>query len=122
MKILFLLFQMRRRRLARLAGLETSISTNSSSNSGTGSISPGTPGPSRSSSGPIMSPPTQQLQHPEAPMEVEDSSDKQFNTSGVDVDSGIENMEVEDSDRKELAPRSRVHVSAIYFVVYLENC
>lgn len=41
-------------------------------------------------------------------MEVEDSSEKQCNTSGVDVDSGIENMEVEESDRKELAPRSRV--------------
>ncbi|XP_046429762.1 ubiquitin conjugation factor E4 B [Neodiprion fabricii] len=103
--------EMRKRRLARLAGLETSISTNSS-NSGTGSISPGTPGPSRSSSGPIMSPPTQQLQHPEHPMEVEDSSEKQCNTSGVDVDSGIENMEVEESDRRELAPRSRTTSSS----------
>lgn len=50
----------------------------------------------------------QLLTDKEAAMEVEDSScEKQFN-SGVDVDSGIENMEVEDSDRKEVAPRSRV--------------
>jgi ubiquitin conjugation factor E4 B len=46
----------------------------------------------------------------EAPMEVEDNCEKQCNSSGVDVDSGIENMEVEDTDRKEIAPRSRVGV------------
>lgn len=46
-----------------------------------------------------------------APMEVEDGScEKQFN-SGVDVDSGIENMEVEDLDRKDITPRSRVSVN-----------
>lgn len=43
-------------------------------------------------------------------MEVEESSDKQCNTSGIDVDSGIENMEVEESDRKDSIPRSRVSV------------
>lgn len=52
--------------------------------------------------------PLLQLSEGEAPMEVEDNCEKQFNSSGVDVDSGIENMEVEDSDRKETAPRSRV--------------
>lgn len=45
-------------------------------------------------------------------MEVEDNCQKQENqcnsSSGVDVDSGIENMEVEDSDKKEAVSRSRV--------------
>lgn len=44
-------------------------------------------------------------------MEVEDNCEKQCNnSSGVDVDSGVENMEVEDLDRKELLPRSRVSI------------
>lgn len=104
--------EMRRRRLARLAGLDTSGSL-MNSNSGTGSVSPSTPGPSRMSPGPAMSPPIQQqLQHPEASMEIEDNSDKQCNTSGVDVDSGIENMEVEESDRKEPTSRSRTTSSS----------
>ena len=60
-----------------------------------------------------LPPPARQLHDNEAPMEVEDSiCDKQFNSSGVDVDSGIENMEVEDSDRKEIPPRSRVRLFA----------
>lgn len=45
---------------------------------------------------------------PPQPMEVEDNCEKQCNSSGVDVDSGIENMEVEESDRKDHVPRSRV--------------
>ncbi|OXU26331.1 hypothetical protein TSAR_003121 [Trichomalopsis sarcophagae] len=54
----------------------------------------------------------QLLTDKEAAMEVEDSScEKQFN-SGVDVDSGIENMEVEDSDRKDVTPRSRTTSSS----------
>lgn len=49
-------------------------------------------------------------------MEVEESSDKQCNNSGIDVDSGIENMEVEESDRKDSIPRSRVS-----FFLYWKN-
>lgn len=160
---------MRKRRLARLAGLNTNNAAASSSN--TTSISPSTPGPSKVFTGSIVSPSIQQLQHVEIPMplsvqqelqraeipispsiqqqlqhaeipiplsiqqqlqradiptspsiqqqlqsveipmEVEESSDKQCNTFGVDVDSGIENMEVEESDRKDSIPRSRVSCS-----------
>ncbi|XP_058788728.1 ubiquitin conjugation factor E4 B [Phymastichus coffea] len=49
----------------------------------------------------------QQFAEKEAPMEVEENCEKQLTSSGVDVDSGIENMEVEDSDRKDVTPRSR---------------
>lgn len=100
---------MRKKRLARLAGLNTNNAAASSSNTTTASISPSTPGPSKAFTGSIMSPSIQQqLQRAEIPMEVEESSEKQCNTFGVDVDSGIENMEVEESDRKDSIPRSRV--------------
>ncbi|XP_015606835.1 ubiquitin conjugation factor E4 B [Cephus cinctus] len=91
--------EMRRRRLARLAGFDTAGSKGSST---TEQEAPSTPGPSNILTGSIMSPPIQQPQA-SAPMEVEqpDNSEKQCNTSGVDVDSGIENMEVEESDRKD---------------------
>lgn len=50
----------------------------------------------------------QLLTNKEAAMEVEDGNcEKQF-ISRVDVDSGIENMEVEESYSKEVTPRSRV--------------
>lgn len=98
---------MRKRRLARLAGLNTNNAAASSSNT-TAPISPSTPGPSKAFAEPMISPSIpQQLQRAEIPMEVEES-DKQCNTSGLDVDSGIETMEVEESDRKDSIPRSRV--------------
>lgn len=101
---------MRRRRLARLASLNTNNAAASSSNT-TAPISPSTPGPSKAFAEPMISPSIQhQLQRGEIPMEVEESSDKQCNTSGLDVDSGIETMEVEESDRKDSLPRSRVSI------------
>ncbi|XP_046824698.1 ubiquitin conjugation factor E4 B [Vespa velutina] len=104
--------EMRRRRLARLVGLDNNCSTTNSSNN-TSAISPSTPGPSKAFAGSIMSPAIQQQFHnQEIPMEVEETSEKQCNTSGVDVDSGIENMEVEESDRKEQVPRSRTTSSS----------
>ncbi|KAG7198729.1 hypothetical protein KM043_001720 [Ampulex compressa] len=104
--------EMRKRRLARLAGLDTSSSATSSSNSA-GPVSPSTPGPSKSYGPQAISPSIQQnFQSPEIPMEVEESSDKQYSISGLDVDSGIENMEVEESDRKDAVPRSRTTSSS----------
>lgn len=95
--------------MVRLAGLDN-ISSATTSNHNTGPISPSTPGPSRAFTGQIISPSKQQqFQNPEMPMEVEESNDKQC-TSGVDVDSGIENMEVEESDRKDSKSRSRVSI------------
>lgn len=112
---------MRRRRLARLVGLDNNCSTTNSSNN-TGTISPSTPGPSKAFAGSIMSPAIQQQFHnQEIPMEVEETSDKQCNTSGVDVDSGIENMEVEESDRKEQVPRSRVSIYYIEVFIYINQ-
>jgi len=97
---------MRKRRLARLAGLNTNNTTAGSSTTTTSS-SPSTPGPSKVFTGSMISPSIQQ-QRVDIPMEVEESSDKQCNSSGIDVDSGIENMEVDESDRKDSIPRSRV--------------
>lgn len=97
---------MRRRRLAHLAGLNTSNTAANSTNT-TAPISPNTSGPSTAFAGSISPSTQQQFQHADVPMEVEESSDKQCNTSAIDVDSGIENMEVEESDRKD-SPRSRV--------------
>ncbi|XP_012285979.1 ubiquitin conjugation factor E4 B [Orussus abietinus] len=111
--------EIRRRRLARLAGLETNCPASSSSDAG--ATSPSMPGPSKVSPGPVSSPivrqTSQQPQQQEAPMEVEDNNEKQCNMSGVDVDSGIENMEVDESDRKEVAPRSRTTSSSIEVTV-----
>lgn len=99
---------MRRRRLARLAGLSTN-NVAATSASTTAPISPSTPGPSKTFVEPMM-PPSIQQQRTDIPMEVEESSDKQCNTFGLDVDSGIETMEVEESDRKDSIPRSRVSI------------
>lgn len=99
---------MRRRRLARLAGLNTNNAAATSSNT-TAPISPSTPGPSKTFVEPMI-PASIQQQRSDIPMEVEESSDKQYNTSGLDVDSGIETMEVEESDRKDSVPRSRVSI------------
>ena len=41
-------------------------------------------------------------------MEVDDSQCEKSSVSQVDVDSGIENMEVEETDRKEAGVRHRV--------------
>jgi hypothetical protein len=41
-------------------------------------------------------------------MEVDDSQCEKSSVSQVDVDSGIENMEVEETDRKETGVRHRV--------------
>lgn len=107
---------MRRRRLARLAGLETNIPLSNTDGSNLLN-SPSTPGPSSASTVfPIttlnQTPPTpQQPQNDQldVAMDTEETSEKQCNSSGIDVDSGIENMEVEESDRKENASRSRVN-------------
>lgn len=109
---------MRKRRLARLAGLESGTSPLLSSPNGLScQSSPGTPG------APVTGPVTSSLSSPmsgvspvsltgdksiDAAMETDDNNEKQFNNSGIDVDSGIENMEVEESDRKDNSRRSRV--------------
>lgn len=99
---------MRRKRLARLAGLDTSNVPTNSTNS-TIPISPSTPGPSKLFAEQIISPSIQQqFQNTETPMETEENNDKQCQISAVDVDSGIENMEVEESGRKDSIPGSRV--------------
>ena len=99
---------MRRRRLARLAGLTTN-NAGPSLNSTSVPTSPDTPGPSNISPSSVIPPPSlQQPQNQQVSMDVEENSEKHCNTSGIDVDSGIENMEVEESDRKEATPRSRV--------------
>lgn len=100
--------EIRRRRLARLAGLG---SNNASPNTKSTSVptSPDTPGPSNISPN-STAPPL--LQNQQVTMDVEENSEKQCSTSGIDVDSGIENMEVEESDRKEATPRSRTTSSS----------
>jgi hypothetical protein len=52
-------------------------------------------------------------------MEVDDSQCEKSSVSQVDVDSGIENMEVEENDRKEAGVRHRVgsQVSDFLFVI-----
>ncbi|XP_017878482.1 ubiquitin conjugation factor E4 B [Ceratina calcarata] len=122
--------EVRRRRMARLAGLDTIGSTANSNHNNAPSvspasvspvspvlsmspISPNTPGPSKAYTDQIVpNIKQQQFQNPEAPMEVEENNDKQCCSSGMDVDSGIENMEVEDNDRKDLKPRSRTTSSS----------
>lgn len=46
-------------------------------------------------------------------MEVDDSQCEKSSVSQVDVDSGIENMEVEETDRKEAGVRHRVSYSPL---------
>ncbi|XP_076648891.1 ubiquitination factor E4B isoform X2 [Halictus rubicundus] len=102
---------MRRRRMARLAGLDN-ISTATTSDHNAGPVSPSTPGPSKAFTGQMISPSSQQqLQNPEVAMEVEENFYKQC-VSGVDVDSGIENMEVDESDRRDTKSRSRTTSSS----------
>ena len=114
---------MRRRRLARLADLDTSNNepSNSSSNGIISSPESKLPGPSNVQTPATVATPTQPTETPlqdnEAAMEVDDSCEKQCNSSGVDVDSGIENMEVEDSDRKEITPRSRVSKTKFFYAI-----
>lgn len=105
--------------MARLAGLDSFNSTvNISHNNDP--VSPNTPGPSKTFTDQIISPlKQQQFQNPELPMEIEENTNKQCSSSGVDIDSGIENMEVEESERKEVKPRSRVNIN-IYF--YKKKC
>ncbi|XP_076290726.1 ubiquitination factor E4B isoform X1 [Lasioglossum baleicum] len=103
--------EMRRRRMARLAGLDN-ISTAATSDHNAGPVSPSTPGPSKAFTGQMISPSSrQQLQNPEVAMEVEENFYKQC-VSGVDVDSGIENMEVDESDRRDTNSRSRTTSSS----------
>ncbi|XP_043469327.1 ubiquitin conjugation factor E4 B [Leptopilina heterotoma] len=100
--------EIRRRRLARLASLGSN-NASPSTNSTSVPTSPDTPGPSNispNSAAPLL--PQQQ----QVTMDVEENSEKQCSTSGIDVDSGIENMEVEESDRKEATPRSRTTSSS----------
>lgn len=97
---------MRRRRLARLEGLNNSTAVASSSNA----IAPTSPSTSESTkafAGSISSSIQQQLQRTEVPMEIEESTDKQCSITEMDT-TGIENMEVDESDRKDLIPRSHV--------------
>ncbi|XP_014216828.1 ubiquitin conjugation factor E4 B [Copidosoma floridanum] len=112
--------EIRRRRLARLASLDTTRTPPSGSPSATTSPENGVPSspsalqlqPPSAAVSPSVDPTPPQLPEKETPMEVEDSSEKQCNSSGVDVDSGIENMEVDDSDRREIPPRSRTTSSS----------
>lgn len=97
---------MRRRRLARLEGLNNSNAAASSSNA-IAPTSPSTLEPSKAFAESISPSIQQQLQCVDVPMEVDESNDKQCNIIEVD-NSGIENMEVDESDRKDLIPRSRV--------------
>lgn len=95
--------------MARLAGLDN-ICSATTSNHNVDPISPSTPGPSKAFAGQMISPSNQQqFQNPEVAMEVEENNDKQ-SVSGLDVDSGIENMEVEESDRRDTKSRSRVSI------------
>ena len=147
---------MRRRRLARLAGLETAAPLNGTV---TISASPGTPGSSthqqswttmeshnqqqspqqvqrilQQQAQRIQQQQPQQVQQAQltqqpqqaqltqqpqqiASMDVEENSDKQSSTFSVDVDSGIENMEVEESDRKDGPPRSRVSLNLSFYIL-----
>ncbi|XP_018354562.1 PREDICTED: ubiquitin conjugation factor E4 B [Trachymyrmex septentrionalis] len=102
--------EMRRRRLARLEGFNNNNATASSSNA----IAPTSPSTSELSKAfpGSMSPSIQQLQRAEIPMEVEESNDKQCNITEMD-NSGIESMEVDESDRKDSIPRSRTTSSSI---------
>jgi len=99
---------MRRRRLARLEGFNNNNATASSSNA-IASTSPNTSESSKAF-GSISPSIQQQLQRTEIPMEVEESNDKQCNIITEITNSGIENMEVDESDRKDLIPRSRVSI------------
>lgn len=90
---------MRRRRLARLGSSQLAAPAPSLA----------VPGPSGTNEKVVE----QRLEEPtpcstETAMDIEDN-DKQCNTTfGGDVDSGIDTMEVEESDRKDPASRSRV--------------
>ncbi|KAK0083631.1 hypothetical protein PV325_008472 [Microctonus aethiopoides] len=114
--------EMRRRRLARLGGTDSNGAT-VNSNGANSLNSPSTSGPSSALSGFGTVPTTQNQPHQlqpsqqksnqsDTPMDTEESSEKQSNNSGIDVDSGIENMEVEEPDRKDVAPRSRTTSSS----------
>jgi len=100
---------MRRRRLARLEGFNNNNATASSSNA-IASTSPNTSESSKAFAESISPSIQQQLQRTEIPMEVEESNDKQCNIITEITNSGIENMEVDESDRKDLIPRSRVSI------------
>nr|CAD7392943.1 unnamed protein product [Timema cristinae] len=102
--------EIRRRRLARLAALDMNVSPTVIGQESLPSpsiamvpISPSTPGPSHVSietGPPAMDAPLSDLQCAEdttSQMEVDEKS----SVSQVDVDSGIENMEVEEGDRKD---------------------
>jgi hypothetical protein len=52
-------------------------------------------------------------------MEVDDSQCEKSSVSQVDVDSGIENMEVEETDRKEAGVRHRVGYKFLIFCLLL---
>lgn len=102
---------MRRRRLARLEGFNNNNATASSSNA-IAPTSPSTPEPSKAFAGSISPSIQQQLQRADIPMEVEEGNDKQCNIIEMD-NSGIESMEVDELDRKDLIPRSRVSIFTI---------
>lgn len=97
--------------MAKLAGLETSLNGSSSTNS------PPTPGPSTTASSIATPSPTPTASFNtiysadktvDAAMETDENIEKQVNNSGaIDVDSGIENMEVEEIDKKNETKRSR---------------
>ncbi|XP_074108795.1 ubiquitination factor E4B [Cotesia typhae] len=115
--------EMRKRRLARLTGLDGSNSNNPVSSPGLSVNnvfeSPSTPGPSTGPDLPAtpgllqqQSPPQESSNDTDVPMDFEENSEKQTNNISIDVDSGIENMEVEEQDRKDHTSRSRTTSSS----------
>ncbi|GLG94106.1 Ubiquitin conjugation factor E4 B [Gryllus bimaculatus] len=118
--------EIRKRRLARLAAIDTAAAAAPSTSgqlappspSNAVPSSPSTPGPSNSNHEIATPPPlgTQksdsQSTDTSSQMEIDDAPcEKNSLVSQVDVDSGIENMEVEDSDRKEAGARHRTSSS-----------
>ncbi|XP_066992504.2 ubiquitin conjugation factor E4 B isoform X2 [Anabrus simplex] len=111
--------EIRKRRLARLAAIDTGAGPSTvgqlapPSPSNVAPPSPSTPGPSNSQPELVTPPPlgTQksdsQSTDTSSQMEVDEPNcEKSGLVSQVDVDSGIENMEVEESDRKETGTSS----------------
>ncbi|XP_034248933.1 ubiquitin conjugation factor E4 B [Thrips palmi] len=114
--------EIRQKRLARLAGLDTagnvspspaSSSAPSTSPSSTAVLpSPSAPGPSRSNHGiPVLNTQKSDSSVSDNSLQMEVDCEK-TNVSQVDVDSGFENMEVDESDNKKEVTRRQRTVSS----------